>query len=92
MARMHGNFIRSPAVNFCGDCTMAFKERPSIAALTVSEAIEREQVPASSDPLVPGSWINSNFDVWIGAPEDNVAWDQLTAARDFFAANAGKVS
>jgi alpha-amylase/alpha-mannosidase (GH57 family) len=65
---------------------------PSIAALTVSEAIEREHVPAAIGSIVPGSWINSNFDVWIGAPEDNVAWDQLTAARDFFTQNAGKAS
>jgi alpha-amylase/alpha-mannosidase (GH57 family) len=65
---------------------------PAIAALTVSEAIEREHTPAQLGSIVPGSWINSNFDVWIGAPEDNVAWDQLTAARDFFTANAGKVS
>jgi len=65
---------------------------PSIAALTVSEAIEREHSPAQLGSIVPGSWINSNFDVWIGAPEDNVAWDQLTAARDFFTANASKVS
>ena len=65
---------------------------PSIAALTVSEAIEREASPAAIESIVPGSWINSNFDVWIGAPEDNVAWDQLTAAREFFTANAGKAS
>jgi len=30
--------------------------------------------------------------VWIGAPEDNMAWDQLSAARDFFTENADKVS
>jgi alpha-amylase/alpha-mannosidase (GH57 family) len=65
---------------------------PAIAALTVSEAIERESAPAAIGSIVPGSWINSNFDVWIGAPEDNVAWDQLTAAREFFTANAGKAS
>ena len=65
---------------------------PSIEALTVSEAIEREAAPQKLPSIVPGSWINSNFDVWIGAPEDNVAWDQLTAARDFFTENVGKVS
>ena len=65
---------------------------PSIEALTVSEAIERETAPQSSESIVPGSWINSNFDVWIGAPEDNVAWDQLSAARDFFTENADKAS
>src|SRR5436305_9999423 len=70
----------------------AIQKDPSIEALTISEAIEREPAPAAIGSIVPGSWINSNFDVWIGAPEDNVAWDQLTAARDFFAANAGKAS
>ena len=65
---------------------------PSIAALTVSEAIEREPSPQKLDSIVPGSWINSNFDVWIGAPEDNIAWDHLSAARDFFAANEENAS
>jgi alpha-amylase/alpha-mannosidase (GH57 family) len=64
----------------------------SIEALTISEAIQREPATGAIGSIVPGSWINSNFDVWIGAPEDNVAWDQLTAARDFFAANASKAS
>jgi alpha-amylase/alpha-mannosidase (GH57 family) len=70
----------------------SIQKDPSIAALTVSEAIEREHAPATIGSIVPGSWSKSNFDVWIGAPEDNVAWDQLTAARDFFTANANKVS
>ncbi|MGC2745165.1 MAG: glycoside hydrolase family 57 protein [Candidatus Angelobacter sp.] len=65
---------------------------PSIEALTISEAIERDPARGTIGSIVPGSWINSNFDVWIGAPEDNVAWDQLTAARDFFTQNAGKAS
>jgi alpha-amylase/alpha-mannosidase (GH57 family) len=65
---------------------------PAIEALTISEAIEREPQPQRLGSIVPGSWINSNFDVWIGAPEDNLAWDQLSAARDFFTENAGKVS
>ncbi len=61
-------------------------------ALTVSEAIEREPSPARLRSIFPGSWINANFDVWIGAPEDNLAWDHLSAARDFFAAHADKAS
>jgi hypothetical protein len=31
--------------------------------------------------VVPGSWINANFDIWIGAEEDNQAWDLLLDAR-----------
>lgn len=33
--------------------------------------------------LHPGSWINSNFNIWIGAEEDNRAWDLLKIVRDF---------
>jgi alpha-amylase/alpha-mannosidase (GH57 family) len=64
----------------------------SIKALTVSEAIEREPAPQQLGSIIPGSWINSNFDVWIGASEDNIAWDHLSAARDFFTANVAKAS
>ena len=61
-------------------------------ALTISEALERSQPPEKLKSIVPGSWINANFDVWIGAQEDNLAWDHLSAARDFFSANSENVS
>jgi alpha-amylase/alpha-mannosidase (GH57 family) len=32
--------------------------------------------------LFAGSWINHNFAIWIGHPEDNKAWDFLKEARD----------
>ena len=56
-----------------------------LEAVTVTEAIERQRDIPRLGSLAPGSWINSNFDVWIGAPEDNKAWDFLNAARTFFA-------
>lgn len=31
--------------------------------------------------LWPGSWINANFDTWIGEPEENKAWEYLLKAR-----------
>lgn len=31
--------------------------------------------------LWPGSWINANYDTWIGEEEDNRAWDYLLTAR-----------
>jgi hypothetical protein len=36
----------------------------------------------------PGSWISANFNVWIGAPEDNRSWDYLYQARTFYEQNA----
>jgi len=65
-----------------------------IEPLTVSEAIAR-QTPENFGHLrglVPGSWINANFNVWIGAPEDNKSWDYLTQARDFYDENASRAS
>ena len=57
---------------------------PQIEPLTISEVIERTQETTQLSTLVPGSWINANFNVWIGAPEDNLAWDYLAEARDFY--------
>jgi alpha-amylase/alpha-mannosidase (GH57 family) len=36
--------------------------------------------------LWSGSWINSNFAIWIGHPEDNLAWDLLHRTRGFLQA------
>jgi len=42
--------------------------------------------------ITPGSWISANFNVWIGAPEDNKAWDYLYAAREFYEQNAASAT
>ncbi len=58
-------------------------EEPGFSAVTVSEALER--VPATEISRIhPGSWINSNFDIWIGAEEDNRAWNLLLDARETY--------
>ncbi|NJD90234.1 MAG: glycoside hydrolase [Geobacter sp.] len=30
----------------------------------------------------PGSWINANYDIWIGHPEENMGWELMAAARE----------
>jgi alpha-amylase/alpha-mannosidase (GH57 family) len=53
-------------------------------ALTASEAIAAAgEVPATTG-IFPASWINANFDVWIGHSEDVAAWELLWDARDAF--------
>jgi alpha-amylase/alpha-mannosidase (GH57 family) len=55
-------------------------ESEDVEALTISEALARHEArPLGS--IFPGSWINANFDVWIGAEEDNLAWELLLDAR-----------
>ncbi len=62
----------------------ALQREPGVEATTVSEAIQRQQNFSPLKSLVPGSWIHANFNVWIGAPEDNRAWDYLNNARNFY--------
>ncbi|MFZ0731035.1 MAG: glycoside hydrolase family 57 protein [Candidatus Sulfotelmatobacter sp.] len=63
-----------------------------LEAVTVSEAISRHKDFNQMTSLVPGSWISANFNVWIGAPEDNRAWDYLHHAREFYAQNAARAT
>jgi alpha-amylase/alpha-mannosidase (GH57 family) len=63
----------------------ALEKEPGMEAVTMSEAITRHKNVSHLKSLVPGSWINANFNVWIGAPEDNKAWDYLYHARNFYA-------
>ena len=60
------------------------QREPGVEAVTISEAIARHQRFHPFNSLVPGSWINANFNVWIGAPEDNKSWDYLYHARNFY--------
>ncbi|MGO9010113.1 MAG: glycoside hydrolase [Bryobacteraceae bacterium] len=54
-----------------------------LSAVTVSEGLAR-LAPEPLAGIFPGSWIDANFDVWIGAEEDNQAWTQLLRARETF--------
>jgi alpha-amylase/alpha-mannosidase (GH57 family) len=61
---------------------------PELRAVTASETLAVTE-PGTLTHIVPGSWINANFDVWIGAEEDNRAWDLLNDARDYLALRSG---
>ena len=63
----------------------ALQDDPGMEAVTVTEAIARHKNVSPLKSVVPGSWIGANFNVWIGAPEDNKAWDYLYHARNFYA-------
>jgi alpha-amylase/alpha-mannosidase (GH57 family) len=63
----------------------ALQKDPGMEAVTVTEAIARHKNVSHLKSLVAGSWINANFNVWIGAPEDNKAWDYLYHAANFYA-------
>jgi len=58
-------------------------EDKEIAAVTVTEAL-RDATPERLERIFPASWIDGNFDIWIGSEEDNLAWEMLLEARRTF--------
>ncbi len=52
---------------------------PGIRTVTFGECLQ-EPCPRL-DRYIPGSWINANFDIWIGDEEDRRAWALLHDAR-----------
>lgn len=61
----------------------SISEDPGMDAIAVREAFSRME-PEPLTHIFPGSWINANFDIWIGAPEDNKAWEYLLRARQAY--------
>jgi len=68
---------------FLRELYQSISDATDLTALTVSEALSRIEAETIGN-IFPGSWIGANFDVWIGAAEDNEAWEWLLEAREAF--------
>ena len=75
---------------FLRDLYRKISDDRGMTAVTVGEAF-RLMGPEPLDHIFPGSWINANFDVWIGAEEDNEAWSHLLRARSTYDAASANV-
>jgi len=61
---------------------------PGLETVRLGDLALREKRPAKLTHVVPGSWIDGNFDTWIGVPEKNQAWLFLATARQKLALSA----
>jgi len=52
-------------------------------AVSVGEYVSSHPPHSRIAPLFSGSWINHNFGIWIGHPEDNQAWDLVSFVRSY---------
>ncbi len=57
----------------------ALARHPELDTVTVGEAVQGASIPLNG--IFPGSWINSDFYIWIGHADDHRAWGQLAEAR-----------
>ena len=68
-------------VPFLRGLYQALQTHADIRCVTVSEYLEAYPPRASLQRLFAGSWINHNFKIWIGHPEDNLGWTYIETAR-----------
>jgi alpha-amylase/alpha-mannosidase (GH57 family) len=52
-----------------------------LASTTVSDYLAVEPPRKTLSGIFPGSWINHNFDIWIGQEQDNLSWEYLSRTR-----------
>ncbi|MDB6171574.1 MAG: alpha-amylase/alpha-mannosidase family [Chthoniobacteraceae bacterium] len=55
-----------------------------LRSCTIEEHFRAHPPQRKITTLHTGSWISSNFDIWIGEDEENRGWDLLGETRDFF--------
>ena len=65
-----------------------------LKSATIEAALDAEPPKKTLRGIHSGSWISSNFDIWIGEEEENRAWDVLGDTREFLQAqlDAGQLS
>ncbi|HLO26712.1 MAG TPA: glycoside hydrolase family 57 protein [Geobacteraceae bacterium] len=55
---------------------------PGLEPATFSEVMAKVPAQKTLGHIHPGSWINANFGVWVGHPEENLGWDHIARARE----------
>jgi alpha-amylase/alpha-mannosidase (GH57 family) len=55
---------------------------PGLEPATFSEVLAAVPDRHPLGHIHPGSWINANFGVWVGHPEENLAWEYIARARN----------
>jgi len=57
-------------------------ETPGLEQATFSDLLTSVPVRQELHHLHPGSWINANYGVWVGHPEENLAWQMIEKTRE----------
>ncbi len=65
---------------------------PDIEPVTFSEALKTSPQRETLTHVHPGSWINASYGIWIGHPEENLAWEFLERAREAAVRNCPEVA
>ena len=69
--------------NFLNALYRLIEEDETLNTTLVSDFIDKSQ-PEDLPKIASGSWINRNFELWVGEPTKNVAWHYLNTTKEDF--------
>ncbi len=76
-------FYKNNGRDFFENLYSKIEETKWCQTMTMDEVAEEKAL--SLKRLHPGSWINGNFDTWVGHPQKNAAWELLFQTKtDYF--------
>ncbi len=75
-------FYPDNGYSFLSGVYSAIAEATDLNLTTCSELLEKTCFEGRLHKIHPGSWINANYGIWIGHPEENLAWDLVSSARN----------
>lgn len=62
----------------------------TLESVKITDFLESQESFEQLPTVAPGSWVYGNFDIWIGSPLKNKAWDLLTKTRNLIAQEEAK--
>jgi len=75
-------YYANNAYDFLQGMYRRIADSPELNLTTCSDIMARTRFDGRLHGIHPGSWINANYGIWIGHPEENLAWDILARARN----------
>jgi len=76
-------FYPNDGEDFLSELYKMLTEHKLFETVLISDFISSHTKTDKLTTLWPGSWINANYNIWIGHPEDNTAWEYLYNTRKF---------
>lgn len=77
------NYLEDGSV-FLKEIYSMIEHDETLETVLISEYLAGEKHHKELKKINPGSWINKNFQLWIGEPTKNLAWTYLKQVRDDF--------
>lgn len=75
------NYIEDGSI-FLRKIYSMIEEDETLETVLISDYLAREKYHKKLDKIHSGSWVNRNFQLWIGEPVKNLAWTYLKQVKD----------